>query len=95
MYILGLDPGIEKTGFAVMEVGAPENLRAPRLCDYGCIFTEKKFSLSARLTQLSADLKDIIKQWKPQAACLELLNVSLMQHLPIIDCSVQMLYKPA
>lgn len=73
MYILGIDPGIEKTGFAVMEIPAHGQ---PQLRDYGCIRTEKTQPLPTRLSLLAADLKTILAQWKPQAAGLEQLFFS-------------------
>lgn len=67
MRILGIDPGIEKTGFAVLEMEAER----PVLLDYGCIRTDKKNPFAHRLATLAGDLKQILRQWKPSAASLE------------------------
>lgn len=67
MRILGIDPGLEKTGFAVLEMEAAK----PKLLDYGCIRTDKKNPFSHRLATLAQDLKQILRQWKPSAASLE------------------------
>lgn len=68
MRILGLDPGIERTGFAILELESTGKIHAR---DFGQIFTDKKFTLGQRLNQLSQDLVSIIKQWHPQAAGIE------------------------
>ena len=68
MHVLGIDPGIERTGFAVLEF---DKKGAIHVLDCGQIFTDKKFPLPARLQQLSQDLKTIIAQWKPVAAGIE------------------------
>lgn len=67
MRIIGIDPGFEKTGFAVMET---EN-RKIKLLDFGMIFTSKECPFPQRLHQIATDLKKILKQWKPQAAAIE------------------------
>lgn len=67
MRILGIDPGIERTGFAVLE-GTAQKFS---LLDFGLIRTDKKFPLSTRLSQLAKDLKEILIQWKPDVAGIE------------------------
>lgn len=67
MRVLGLDPGIEKTGFAILEMNAGKF----DLLDFGCIKTDKKHPFANRLVTLAGDLKKIIRQWKPAAAGLE------------------------
>jgi len=67
MRVIGIDPGIERTGFAVLEM----NRGKATLLDVGCIKTDKKFSFPQRLTQLVADLKSILRQWNPVAASIE------------------------
>lgn len=67
MRILGIDPGIEKTGFAVLE---NENGKIV-LCDCGYINTSRRDPFSVRLNTLAGDLKNIIKKWKPTVAGLE------------------------
>lgn len=67
MRVIGIDPGIEKTGFAVFE-----NMDgSPQLLDCGCIFTDKKQTFSNRLNTLANDLKKILKKWRPNAAGIE------------------------
>lgn len=67
MRIIGIDPGIERTGFAVLEMRSGKF----SLLDCGRIFTEKRHPFSHRLNLLANDFKQILRQWKPDAAALE------------------------
>lgn len=67
MRVMGIDPGIERTGFAVLEM----EKGSVRVLDFGRIFTDKKHPFSHRLNLLATDLKNLIRQWKPQAAAIE------------------------
>lgn len=68
MRVIGIDPGIERTGFAILEMTAGGKIK---LSDFGCIITDKKHPFSNRLLSLAHDLKTILRQWKPAAAGLE------------------------
>ena len=67
MRIIGIDPGIERTGFAVLETDKGKM----RVLDYGRIITDRKLPFSNRLSCLATDLAGILRQWKPVAAGLE------------------------
>lgn len=67
MIVLGIDPGIERTGFGIIE--HIENYQ--KLLDFGCILTDKKYPLASRLNSISLDLKNLILQWRPDSAVLE------------------------
>lgn len=67
MRAIGIDPGIERTGFAVLEqAGSKFNL-----LDCGCILTDKSMPFSRRLIDIASDLKQILKKWKPGGAAVE------------------------
>ncbi len=68
MRVLGIDPGLGRTGWAVIEGGDP-----PTLIEYGCIITKAGVSSQRRLEQIYARLGEIIERFKPRAACLEKL----------------------
>lgn len=72
MRVLGIDPGIERTGFAVMEM----EKNSLSLLDCGLIFTSKSDPFSKRLADIAHDLKTILRKWKPAAAGLEELFFS-------------------
>lgn len=73
MRIIGIDPGIERTGFAVLE-----QEKGGKICvlDCGQIFTNKDQPFAARLQDLANDLKTLLLLWKPVAAGVEQLYFS-------------------
>jgi len=72
MRIMGIDPGIERTGFAILD----DSNGTIKLLDFGCIKTSKILTLSERLLILSQDLQNIILEWKPEIAGIEELFFS-------------------
>ena len=67
MVILGIDPGIERTGWGVLEVqGAKNNVK-----NYGCILTSKETTVAERLEQIYNELIKILNEYKPQALSIE------------------------
>ena len=72
MLVLGIDPGIERTGFAVLA----SECGKIRVLDFGCIMTDKKHPFSNRLAQLATDLRSVLRQWKPSACAVEQLFFS-------------------
>ncbi len=67
MLILGIDPGLQKTGWGlVFSEGHKLSFRA---C--GSIQTSPADLLSARLAHIHRELSAILQQWQPQAAAIE------------------------
>lgn len=77
--ILGIDPGYDRLGYAVIEHG----LHKPHVVASGCILTDKKDSHDARLLSLGAALIPIIETYTPTAAALETLLFSTNQKTAI------------
>lgn len=69
MLILGIDPGIERTGYAILN---PDGL-TPQLIECGCITTPKGEALSYRLFEIRKDLVEIIKKHRPDLLVIESL----------------------
>lgn len=67
--VLGLDPGLTRTGYALISL----RLREPKLEAYGCIFTEKVSGFGQRLLALESELTKLIRQHRPTHAALEQL----------------------
>ncbi len=63
MRILGIDPGYERMGVAILE-------KNKLLCS-DCLRTPAKTDFEKRLLRLGEELEKIIKKWKPQAVALE------------------------
>lgn len=69
MVILGVDPGLATTGYGVIKK-ADDKIQ---MIDYGAISTSAKADFSFRLKLIAADLKNLIKKYKPDAAAVEKL----------------------
>ena len=68
MIILGIDPGVALTGWALVE-----KRQKPKLIDYGCIETSKNRPGDQRLFEVYQELQKIIEKHKPRIVCLEKL----------------------
>ena len=80
MIILGIDPGLARVGYGVIEVEEPEPWRpgqAPaaagsqRLLDCGMIRTDPGRSEGERMVEIAADLRTLIRRWRPELAAVE------------------------
>jgi len=67
--ILGIDPGLATTGFALLE----ENNKKIKLIEYGVIKTPANLEFSQRLKFIHHDLNKLIKKFKPDAIAVEQL----------------------
>jgi crossover junction endodeoxyribonuclease RuvC len=69
MRILGIDPGLERTGYGVVEL--PAGVGAPRLIEAGVIRTTRTDTLPVRLAEIQAGLASVLEEFKPQAMAVE------------------------
>jgi len=70
--ILGLDPGLQVTGYAILEVAEA----GPKVCEAGVIrSTERRdpADMAQRIRTLYDGLCEILNQWKPSAMAVEQL----------------------
>lgn len=67
--ILGIDPGLQLTGYAVVELddADPSPLAEPRLVEAGVLRFKPKLSIEARLAQLHRDLSELIDELLPMS----------------------------
>lgn len=72
MIILGIDPGVATIGFGVIEAQRGKN----RLIQYGTITTPPGQPLSDRLTQIYADMKQLMDTFHPHEVAIEELFFS-------------------
>jgi crossover junction endodeoxyribonuclease RuvC len=68
MRILGIDPGLQKTGWGIIE--AVDNRLSYISC--GLIKTTASLPLYARLAQIDAGLEQVIKLYKPDESAIEI-----------------------
>jgi crossover junction endodeoxyribonuclease RuvC len=69
MRILGIDPGLERTGYGVVEL--PAGAGAPRLVEAGIIRTNRKDPTPDRLAEIHSGVASVIEEFKPQAVAIE------------------------
>jgi crossover junction endodeoxyribonuclease RuvC len=70
MRILGIDPGLATTGWAVVDF---DKNGKPNPVDYGAITTPKEMETSRRLVEIYEDMKELVKKFKPESAGIETL----------------------
>ena len=67
MTILGIDPGIRKMGFGLINM---QN-ESPNLIDFGIISTNSDVPLEKRLKTIYNDIESVINQFNPKAMSVE------------------------
>jgi crossover junction endodeoxyribonuclease RuvC len=67
MRILGIDPGIGRTGWGVIEVESSKL----KVQSYGCIETTQELALEKRLEAVYKGIEEIIKTARPDALAIE------------------------
>lgn len=67
MRILGLDPGLATTGYAVLDVDG----RTKKLISCGVIRTPAKTELGARLLEIYNDFRSLLDQFHPDHCSIE------------------------
>ena len=67
MIIIGIDPGLARVGYGIIEVKRNEKT----LLDCGIIETKKDQKEEYRLLEIFMDLKELINKWKPDYAAVE------------------------
>jgi crossover junction endodeoxyribonuclease RuvC len=71
--ILGIDPGLQITGYAVLESGRA----APRVCEAGIVRSaggrEAPTDMALRLTSLYDGIVEVLEQFRPSAVVIEQL----------------------
>ena len=77
MLILGLDPGLLRTGYACLEVDPTAAFASPLLVEAGVFRLKREQSIHLRLVELERDLLELFGRYRPTAACVE----SLFSHV--------------
>jgi crossover junction endodeoxyribonuclease RuvC len=69
MRILGIDPGLQITGYGVIDYAPMQ----PKLIDAGVIRLKPKASIADRLVELEIELDDLLAEHKPDLCAVEQL----------------------
>lgn len=72
MRIIGIDPGLATTGFAILDTDGHKKL----LVDCGTIKTNKTTKFEERLSEIYKDLSSILEDYKPNVCSIEQLFFS-------------------
>jgi crossover junction endodeoxyribonuclease RuvC len=67
MIVLGVDPGLSETGYAVLDVG---NGR-PRVRASGCARSKSNAPVEGRVRAIYDELADVLSEWRPEITVLE------------------------
>ena len=67
MRIIGIDPGLARVGYGIIEVKNEKKL----LLDCGVIETNKKKKEEYRLYEIFNDLNELVNNWNPDIAAVE------------------------
>jgi crossover junction endodeoxyribonuclease RuvC len=65
--ILGIDPGLNITGYAAVDFGA----REPAIVEAGTVRTDDKAPLADRVARLHADLAELLSELEPDQVAVE------------------------
>jgi len=65
--VLGIDPGLNRTGYAVVE----RDGRGGRLIEGGVIRTDRERSLPDRLVEIGESLREVIREYEPGLMAVE------------------------
>ena len=67
MRILGIDPGLARVGYGVVEA----NQNQKKMLDCGIIRTDANQIEGDRMVEIARDLRQLIRLWKPKLAVVE------------------------
>jgi len=70
MRILGIDPGLAITGWAIVDFDKKGNID---LIDFGAIFTKKGVEVKDRLKDIYNDMHELLEKFKPEICGIETL----------------------
>ena len=68
MRILGIDPGLGRTGFGVVDVAGKAHAT---FVDAGCITTPENTEISGRLATLARDIEEVLTTHRPDVMAVE------------------------
>lgn len=67
MRIIGIDPGLARVGYGVIDTGGG----VQQMLDCGIIRTDPGSSEGDRMVEIARDLRVLIRTWQPQLAAVE------------------------
>src|SRR5438552_12270972 len=77
MRILGVDPGFERLGIAILEKS--KNDKRETVIFSECFKTSSKLEFSKRLALIGEEVRNVIKKYKPEVLAIETLFLNTNQ----------------
>ena len=71
MRILGIDPGLARVGYGVIEVSGRGAASDQQMLDCGIIRTDPGISDGIRMVEIARDLRVLLRRWQPELAVVE------------------------
>jgi len=71
--LCGMDPGLQRTGYAVIRLAVGHGDEAPSVVEAGVIRTDARRSLPARLAELAAGVAEMLREHRPGLMAVEQL----------------------
>ena len=79
MFVLGVDPGLTRCGYCVLEAGSAATVSAgprsaparPRVAALGVLRTDPADEVPARLAELQREMRDLLVEFRPGAVAVE------------------------
>lgn len=68
MFVLGLDPGLTRCGYCVLDAADP---RAPRAVALGVLRTDPADAVHLRLAELQREVRSLLAEFRPMAMAVE------------------------
>ena len=72
MFVLGIDPGLTTTGYGLLEAGGGSEHAVAA----GVVRTHRDLPVAERLFELARDLRDLVAEYRPDAAAIEQVFVN-------------------
>jgi len=79
MIILGIDPGFERLGLAVLEKPENKNKSKEKIIFSECFKTPARLEFGERLSLIGKEVKNVIKKLKPDVLAIETLFLNTNQ----------------
>jgi crossover junction endodeoxyribonuclease RuvC len=85
MYVVGIDPGLSRCGYGVVERTA----RGPRAVAVGVLRTDPGLPTPNRLAELQADLRALLAEHRPDVVAVErvLFQVNVRTAIPVAQAA--------
>ena len=77
MIVLGIDPGYERLGIAILEKNGGD--KCEKVIFSECFKTSSKLDFSARLLLIGDEVQNVIKKYKPEVLSIETLFLTTNQ----------------